>query len=299
MGPYHGWVISYDARTLRQTGVFNTSPDSTESGIWSSDTGPAADSEGNVYVVTGNGRFDAASGGRDYGDSVLKLQHGSNGIGVADYFTPSDEARLNAKDGDLGSGGAVWLRDARRLAVAGKEGTIYLLDSDRMGKYRPGNNGHAVSTAKLAGDVFGAGAFWNGKLYFLAERDVLKSFSAAGDRLNLMSQSADEFGGSGATPAISADGSKDGIVWVIERRGPGRMAILHAFDAEDLSRELYRSSENPGRDAAGEGLRFTIPTVAGGRVFVGTRGEVDAYGLLDGNILPDHRKRGKIHMGRQ
>jgi len=289
-GPYHGWVLTYDARTLRPTGVFNTSPDSSEGGIWASDTGPAADAEGNVYLATGNGRFDAASGGRDYGDSVLKLRVDRSGLALRDYFTPFNQARLNSSDDDLGSGGVVVLPDqpgAHRhlIVVAGKEGTIYLLDRDRLGKFHSGSDAHAVETVSLAGGVFGAPAYWNGKLYFLASGDVLKAFGFDRGQLTRspVSQATEKFGGPGATPAVSANGLENGIVWAIESRRwrtGDRQATLHAWDASDLRHELYTSDQDFARDAAGTALRFTIPAIADGHVYVGTKGEVDVYGLI-------------------
>ncbi len=144
VGPYHGWVMAYDAKTLRLQWVFNTSPDSAESGIWLSDTGPAADGAGNVYIVTGNGEFDArARGGRDYGDTALKLRLEGSRLIVADSFTPSDQEHLNSTDGDLGSGGPVLLPaegkgDAAGLVFGGKAGIAYMVSPRHMGG-RPGS----------------------------------------------------------------------------------------------------------------------------------------------------------------
>jgi hypothetical protein len=289
VGPYHGWVIAYDARTLQQAGVFNTSPDDEQSGIWAGDAGPAADADGNVFVATGNGTFDAASkGGRDYGDSVLRLTLTASGLTVADYFTPFDQARLNSADNDLGSGGPVLLPDQpgphpHLLVVGGKGGTIYVIDRDRMGKFQAADNSHAVQTLPAHDMIFGAAAYWNGHLYYLASNDVLRDYAVRDGQLSLAAQGSVHFIDPGATPTISANGTKDGIVWVIQTKGfqaPDRRSVLHAFEAANVAHELYNSGQNSDRDWAGRTLRFTIPTVANGRVYVGTKNEVDVFGLL-------------------
>lgn len=289
-GPYHGWVLTYDARTLRQTGVFNTSPESSESGIWAGDTGPAADASGNVYISTGNGFFDADQGGRNYGDSVLRLRLAKNGLTLADFFTPFNQEHLSNTDNDLGSGGVLIPPDQpgahpHLLIAAGKEGVIYLLDRDHMGRFHAGSNAHALQTVKLDGGVYSAPAYWSGRVYFLASHDVLRAFALESGRLSPRpaSRAAGSFHEPGATPSISSNGARDGIVWAIESQGwtPSEPATLHAWDATDLRRELYNSRENFSRDAAGSALRFTIPTIADGRVYVGAIGQVDVYGLLE------------------
>ncbi len=290
VGPYHGWVMAYDARTLSQTAVFNSSPDAEESGIWQSDNGAAADAEGNVFVATGNGRFDAASGGRDYGDSLLKLGLTGRGLVLRDYFTPYNEKALNSEDADLGSGGPVLLPDQpgshpRLALVGGKDGKLYVLDRDRLGKFNPAGNTGAVQVFSMLGGVYAAPAYWNGHVYVLATNDYLKDFALVRGQLSEapVAIGTRRFGNPGATPAISANGSRDGIVWLIETKawnGADRPAVLHAFDAADVSHEIYNSEQNSARDRAGLTLRFTIPTVVRGRVYVDAKGELDVYGLL-------------------
>jgi hypothetical protein len=289
--PYYGWVMAYDARTLKQTGVFNTSPEAGESGIWQANAGIAADSAGNVYAVTGNGQFTAASGGRDYGDSVLKLGLDKGVLGVRDYFTPFNQARLNSDDADLGSTGPVLLPDQpgphpHELVVAGKAGTLYLLDRDRMGQFHAGSDAHAVQTLSGIGKgVFGAPAYWNGHLYYFGTYDVLKDFTVENGRLSTAPahKGTFRFKDPGAIPVVSANGTKDGIVWLMLSKGwrdREKLGVLQAYDAGDVGRMLYSSSTNIERDGPGAVLRFTMPTVAGGRVFIGMRGAVYVYGLL-------------------
>ena len=176
VAPYHGWVMAYDAATLKQRGVFNVSPDAAEGGIWLGDTGPAADQAGNIYVPTGNGKFDAPAG-RDYGDSVLKLNLSGSKLVLADFFTPFNQRELNAEDNDIGSGGPILLPDQpgphpHLLVVAGKGGTLYLIDRDRMGRFNTGDDSHAVQTLRFRGEsYFGAPAYWNGHVFSLGSND--------------------------------------------------------------------------------------------------------------------------------
>jgi hypothetical protein len=283
-GPYHGWVLAYDAHKLGPSGVFNTSPASTESGIWQSDAGIASDRDGAVYAVTGNGKFDASRGGADYGDSVLKLVFHNGALTVRDYFTPFDQDRLNRRDIDLGSSGPVLLPDQsgphpHLLVAAGKAGLVYLIDRDSMGGFHSGSNSHAVQTLQLGTGAFGAPAFWNGHLYYANRQDALRDLALQNGRLVPLHQSAHLFAHPGAIPSVSANGAKDGIVWLIESKGPNRQGFdsdgfLHAYDAADVSHELYSAVLGPC-------VRFTMLTVAAGRVYIGARGRVDVYGLRD------------------
>jgi hypothetical protein len=278
--PYHGWVMAYDARTLRQTAVFNTSPDNDDSGIWQADMAPAVDADSNIFVVTGNGRFDAANGGRDYGDSVLRLHLNGEDLGVKDFYTPGNEKLLNDRDLDLGSGGPILLPEQagrRLLLIAGKDGRLHVIDRDRM------TGGVHVA---LPGGVYAAPAYFNGHVFILASNDVLKDFTF--DRSVLSDAPAasgqQKFANPGAGPVVSANGTRNGIVWLIETKvwndyNSSKVSILHAYDAANVSRELYNSEQNGERDRGGPTVRFTIPTVANGRVYVGARGQVDVYGL--------------------
>jgi len=290
VAPYHGWVMAYDAHTLAQTAVWNTSPDAEESGIWQSDTGPPADPDGNVFLATGNGRFDVADSlGRDYGDSVLKLALAKGTLQVRDFFTPYNQKGLNSEDLDIGSGGPLLLPDQpgphpHLLLVGGKQGVLYLIDRDHMGKFGPDNR-QAVQVLPLSTGIYSAAAYWNQHVYIFAADDVLKDFALQQGRLSQrpVSQGITRFIDPGATPTISANGSHSGVVWVLRSKGwcsPDTPAVLYAFDAANVAHQLYSSEENHQRDRAGLCLRFNIPTVANGRVYAGAKGEVDVYGLL-------------------
>jgi len=289
VGPYHGWVMAYGAHSLKQKAVFNASPDADDSGIWASDTGPAADSKGNLFLATGNGRFDAAKGGRDYGDSLLKLNGQS--LTLDDYFAPFNVDKLDAGDQDLGSGGTVLLPDQsgphpHLIVVAGKEGTIYLIDRDHMGHHQPNNDSQIVQAVPSpGGGVYGSMAYWNHNLYVVSNssKDALRQFAVHDGKLTLKVGSGSHFPAICATPTVSANGARDGVLWVLRSKAwdeGDRNAVLFAFDASDASRMLYDSEQNPSRDRAGLALRFNIPTIIDGHVYVGAKREVDVYGLL-------------------
>jgi hypothetical protein len=292
VGPYHGWIMAFDARTLAKRAVLNVTPNGRAGGIWQGDAGLAADEGGAIYVVTGNGTFDAGDGsaGRDYGDTVLRLALTARGFTVTDFFTPYDQRILEEQDGDLGSGGPLLLPDQpgahpHLLLVGGKGRGVYLLDRDRLGTFDPTGDHAAVQTMRAPGMVMGASAYWNGHVFTLWSRGVIQDFALANGRLSAapVARGTHVFTDPGATPTISANGTRDGIVWVIETRtwnGDDRPAVLHAYDAANVATELYSSESNARRDRAGTAVRFAIPTVADGRVYVGAKGEVDVYGLL-------------------
>ena len=284
--PYHGWVIAYDPETLAQKAVLNVNPDGSEAGIWLGDTGPAVDSEGNLYVPTGNGTFDATSGGRDYGDSVLKLDGSS--LAVRDYFTPFDQADILASDSDVGSSGPTLLPDQpgphrHLLLQPTKHSILYVIDRDQMGKFHADRDA-ILQRIQMPGAGLGAMAYWNGYAYFAAIGDYLRSYAVKNGQLIPSGSSVMKFVTSGATPSISADGNKNAIVWAIATKtwnGPdNKPAVLYAFDATKLGAPLYTSEQNSQRDRAAFATRFVIPVVVNGRVYFSARGEVEMYGLL-------------------
>lgn len=278
--------MAYDAHTLKQKAVFNSSPDGDDSGIWASDTGPGADESGNLFLATGNGRFDAGKGGRDYGDSLLKLT-GQN-LELSDYFAPFNVDKLDAEDNDLGSGGPVLLPPQpgphpHLVVIAGKGGTIYLIDRDHMGHYQPNEDGLAVQTIPSpGGGVFGSMAYWNHNLYVLSNssNDAIRQFSVHEGKLTLKAASGSRFLATAATPSVSANEARDGVLWVLRANDDGN-AVLYAFDAVDSSHLLYESEQNASRDRPGWALHFNIPIIMKGHVYVGAKHEVNVYGLLN------------------
>jgi hypothetical protein len=286
--PYHGWVMAYDPQTLGQRAVLNVTPDGSEAGIWLSDTGPAADAEGNVYVPTGNGTFNAASGGHDYGDTVLKLALQGSALAIRDYFTPHDQARISEADSDVGSSGPLLLPDQpgphpHLLLQPTKDSTIYVIDRDKMGKFQPDNDA-LVEMIRMPGGGYGAMSYWNGHVFFAASDDALRAYAVKNGQLTLSDSSTMKFANPGATPSVSADGNKNAVVWAVATKtwnGPdNKPSVLYAFDATRLSQPIYTSEQNSQRDRAALATRFVIPLVVNGRVYFGVRGEVEVYGLL-------------------
>lgn len=295
IAPYTGWIIGYDASTLAQSTVLNVAPGSGGAGpaIWMSGGGPAADSAGNIYLLTANGVFETTLDANgfpnrgDYGNSFLKLGTTSGKLTVTDYFTMSDEIAQSAKDQDLGSGGAMLLPDltdetgnVRHLAVgAGKDGRIYVVNRDSMGKFSPTANHIWQQIDNVLGSIFSTPAYFNGQVYFADVAGTLKSFKITNAKLSASatSQTSTHFPYPGSAPAISASGTANAIIWAHEN---GDAAVLHAYDATDLSHELYNSNQDTsGRDKLGAGNKFITPMITDGKVFVGTTNGVAVFGL--------------------
>jgi len=286
-GAYHGWLIGYRAADLQQAAIYNDSPNAFQSSLWMGGAAPAADAAGNIYVVSGNGPFDGDTDGIDLGDSFIKLAFGA-GLAITDYFTPYNQLSLNRADIDLGSSGPLLLpgeagsvAHPHLLVGAGKEGRIYLLDRDQMGHFHSGEDSQIVQSVPGAvGPVYGGAAYFNHTLYIAAAQDTLKAFTIAHGRLlsTPSSQSSQTWGGLGATPTVSANHSRNGIVWIVEQAYSG---TLHAYDAANLQNELYNSQMNPARDAMGSFVKFSAATVANGKVYVGTSNSLVVYGLLN------------------
>jgi hypothetical protein len=287
VNPYHGWVMAYDAATLSQKAALNVTPDGNEGGIWASDTGPGADGNGNVYIATGNGTFNVSTGGHDYGDSILKLALEGNSLIVRDFFTPYNQQKLSDADADLGSSGPTLLPDQpgphkHLLLQPTKGGSVYVVDRDNMGKFH-NDKDEIIQQIKMAGGAYGAMSYWNGHVFFACEDDQLRDYVIVNGELKLNGSSSTKFANPGATPSISANGTKDAIVWAIATKtwnGPDQPAVLYAYNASNISQPIYSSEQNSTRDRATNGTRFSIPAVFNGRVYFGVRGEVEVYGLL-------------------
>ncbi|HVS76102.1 MAG TPA: hypothetical protein VHE11_04150 [Steroidobacteraceae bacterium] len=292
--PYSGWIVGYSESTLAQTAVLNVAADSDAGpSVWMSGGGLAADSAGNIYLLTANGAFETTLDANgfpqygDYGNSFLKLSTAGGGLTVADYFTPANEVAESAADQDLGSGGAMVLPDltdssgaVRHLAVgAGKDGNLYVVNRDSMGRFSPsGNNIWQELDGVFPGGIFASPAWFNGTVYYGNRGGTLKAFTVTGAKLPSMpaSETLTQFPYPGTAPAVSANGTSNGIVWAVENSNP---AVLHAYDATDLTRELYNSDQAPGgRDHFGAGNKFITPAIADGMVFVGTTNGVAVFG---------------------
>lgn len=294
VNPYTGWVIAYDQSTLAQVSVLNIVPNGSEASFWNSGAGLAVDSAGNIYQLAANGTFDSTLNANgfpaqgDFGNAFLKLSMTNNKLAVTDYFALFNTASESNSDTDLGSGGAMVLPDltdatgtVRHLAVgAGKDGNIYVVDRDNMGKFNSNANNIYQQLTGAIGAEFGAPAFFNATIFYGGVSDKLKSFSVTNAKLssNPASQSSNTFPYPGTTPSISANGNTNGIVWAAEN---GSTAVLHAYDANNLANELYNSNQAAnGRDHFGTGNKFIVPTVANGKVYVGTTNGIGVFGLL-------------------
>jgi hypothetical protein len=310
--PWFGWVIgyAYSGGTFTQSAVLNVAPNSGDAGIWMSGGAPSVDSNGNLYVITGNGLFDATSTSapnNDYGDSFLQLKPGAGGLTVSSYFTPTNQSDDNMLDRDFGAGGAALVLNlgsgtpAHLVVGGGKDGTLYVLNGDSMGG---AGDGSAYQHFPVNAGIFATGAFWNSTLYLAPVGEPMQAytFDPASRKFNpaLAMQSGNSFMFPGATASISASGpGSNGIVWAINshnyctpQSGGCGPAQLYAYSATALGTQLWNST-SIGADAAGNAVKFTVPTIANGKVYVGTRGdnkgggttstskpgELDVYGL--------------------
>jgi hypothetical protein len=282
--PWHGWILGYSAQTLQQTAVFNTTPNGDKGGIWQSGGGLASDGT-YLYCMDGDGTFDANSGGSDYGMSALKLPT-SGTLTVLDYFTPYNEAGLSKQDLDLGSGGVLLLpkqsgKHPDEMIGADKTGSMFVLDRDNMGKFHSNSNDVVQQLQGAKRGYWSSPAYWQQTVYYSGRGDYLSMYSVSKGLLSSKPVStAPTRSASGSTPSASSNGQENGIVWAIEVTSLSKPAILHAYDATNVGDELYNSSQAGSRDTAGLANKFQVPTIANGKVYVGTQVELDVYGLL-------------------
>jgi len=292
--PYTGWIMGYSESTLAQTSVLNVTPNGNEGAIWMAGDGLAADASGNIYFLDANGDFDLTLDANgfpsdgDYGNAFMKLSTSGGQLAVADYFEMDNEAAENGSDTDLGSGGEMLLPDltdgsgnTRHLAVgAGKDGNLYVVNRDDMGKFS-GNNSNIYQelAGALPGGVWAMPAYFNNTVYYGSVGSPIQAFSIGNAKLSATAtaKTANSFGYPGATPSVSANGAGNGIVWAVENTNP---AVLHAYNAGTLN-ELYNSNQaSGGRDQFGGGNKFITPMIVNGKVFVGTTNGVAVFGLL-------------------
>jgi hypothetical protein len=310
-GQYHGWLMAYDAATLKQRAVFTPTPQhqSTDSaygpadfggggGMWQGGAIPSVDASGNIYIVASDGSFNANVGGQNYGDSVLKLRLNGNAFQMVDWFTPSDQACVDAADLEIGSGGMALLPSGNLGIVVSKEGRLFLLDTTSLGHYNAGGDSR-IPQEFLAGNkacydgvgpdhaegadwnrLYGNPSFWNGNVYLAPANAPLKQYKLSGNLLNSIpaAQSPTATALRGGNTVVSAQGNQNGIVWMYEKAADGT-AVLHAFDATNVSHELWNSRMNP-RDVMGTGISFGTPVVADGRVFTTYNRTLVIYGVL-------------------
>ncbi len=302
-GPYHGWLIAYDAATFTQTSLLITTPNGGLGGFWMAGAGVAGDSNGNIFIASGNGDFDTTHiPAQELGDTIMKLFNaGSSTLSLLDYFTPWNQGSLDGGDQDVGSGGVLLLPDqpgnvTHELVNGGKGGTLYLIDRDQMTTnnlhYCQGCSSDPQITQELIESarpnwLFSTTAYLNSGVYLCAAGDSLKLFPLSNGLLATAPSkvSGNTFGFPGATPAASANGNINGIIWAIDTSeygspGPGLgPAVLYAYRADTLA-TLWNSSQSGTRDTAGDAVKFAVPTIANGKVYIGTQTELDVYGTL-------------------
>jgi hypothetical protein len=296
--PYHGWLFAYNASTFAQQAVFVTTPNGGDGGFWMSGAGIAADASGNIFIANGNGTFDTKNiPATMFGNTILKLTLSGNTLSVLDYFTPYDQNNLNSGDVDLGSGGVLLLPDQpgnhpHLLVQVGKEGTIYLVDRDQMTT----NNQHYCSSGcsndpeivqelqSVLGGMWATPAYWNGNVYFWGQGDLLKQYTLSKGLLSTAPVSMAPQSGSaeGTTPAVSSNGTTNGILWAIRGAPNTNGAILYAFDATNVSNEFYNTMQAANnRDVpGGVYVKFTVPVITNGKVYAGAEGQLSVYGLM-------------------
>ena len=290
--PYTSWVMSYDANTLSQTSVLNLVPNGSEGGIWMAGTAPGADASGNIYFMVGNGDFGTTLNTSGFpanancGQCYVRLSS-SAPIKLLDFFTPSNTVSESNADTDFGSGGPLLLPDlldangiTRHLAVgSGKDAIIYVLDRDNMGKFNSTADNIYQQISGQIGGVWSKPSYFNNTVYYGAVGDHLKSFPIRSAKLSATpaTQSSNSFAYPGTTPSISANGTSNGIVWAVEN---GSTGVLHAYNATNLTSELYNSNQAPNSRDHFSDNKYVTPMVANGKVYVGTPNSVVVFGLL-------------------
>jgi hypothetical protein len=281
--PYHGFMFAFNASSLIKTAVWNVTATGSEGGIWMGAAGPAADRNGNIFVAVGNGAWDGVS---NFGQSVVKLDPG---LHVLDFFTPFDGPALNIGDHDLGSGGVLLVPDQsgafpHELVVCGKAEPIYVVNRDNMGRKNATDNSQIIQSVhnalggtsglQAADHCFTTATYFQQTLYFVANNDVIKAFSLNPATGTLSSTPTAEgsfvFAFPGAQPVVSSNGGSNGIVWAVDFSGN---SSLHAFDATNVSHEIYRSP------SIGQAAKWAVPTVVNGKVYIGTKTRLVVFGL--------------------
>ncbi len=291
--PYTGWIMGYNATTLKQTTVLNVTPNGNEGAIWGAGAGLSADGSGNLFFLDANGVFDTTlnSGGfpdsGDYGNAFIRLTT-KGGLAAADYFEMYNGVQESDSDTDLGSGGGILLpsmKDAsgtiwQLAAGAGKDSNLYVVNRTSMGKFNSSsNNIYQELVGALPGGIWSMPAFSNGRLYLGPVGQPLMEFQFKNARLltSAVAKTTNSFGYPGTTPSVSSNKGANAIVWASENTNP---AVLHAFNGATLV-ELYNTNQAAnGRDHFGAGNKFIIPMIANGKVYVGTTNGVGVFGLL-------------------
>lgn len=311
-GAYHGWMMAFDPASLQRVAIINFAPQYQSSdwasgpadhgggaSIWMGGAAPSVDDQGNIYAVAGDGSFNATTGGSNYGDSAMRITLDASGLHVADYYTPSNAQCLDNSDLEIGSGG-VAVVEARNVGLSiDKSGKLYVINLQSMGHYSATSD--APQVVQVGADqcqlgqgggyaegpdwqrLYGNPAYWNGNVYVAPSNTTLKQFQFAGAALGTtpLQQSATVFGNRGANLVVSSNAQQSGIVWAYSKSASTGRAELHAYDATNVSSELWNSTMNAGRDSMSGGYSFGTPVVFGGHVMAGNGTVVTVYGELN------------------
>jgi hypothetical protein len=295
MGPWHGWILAYNAATLQQTGAFCTSANGTGAGIWSAGEGMVADVTdpvnhpyGRLFVPTGNGSFNAATpytNAMSYGDTVIAFDLTNGALTVTDSFTPFNQDNLSSEDQDVASGGALILPDQTTgpkhlLIQVGKQGTIYVINRDNLGGFNASTDNVVEEVTGQTNGLWSTPTFFNNGIYMWGTNDDMKAFSFENGVLTNghFTSSNESAGYPGPTTVASSNGTTNGIIWTIEADTDPE--ILRAYDPTDLDNLLYASNQNAARDNPGPHVKFVVPTIANGKVYVASQTLLNVYGLL-------------------
>lgn len=314
-GVYHGWVMAYNPANLQQIAAYTTTPDHQDqdyafgpadfgggAAVWQGGAAPSVDSAGNIYIVGADGSFNADQGGRNFGDAVVKLKLNGNKFEVVDWFGVSNHPCVDPADMEIGSGGLALLPDVgggRSLGmVINKEGRLYLLDTNNLGKLATGDAqipqqfmvgvnecfaGLGPANAEGTGweRLYGNPSYWNGNIYLAPANSNIRQYAVQNGRINPtpVATGPSATGLRGGHTVVSANGTQNAIVWMYQKR-IGDQAVLHAYDATNVSRELWNSNINGARDGMGTGSSFGVPVVVNGRVLAAYGKAVAVYGKL-------------------
>ncbi len=282
--PAHGWLVGYDAKTLKQAQVFNFSPSGHLDGVWQSGAAPSVDTNGDLLLTTGNGTYDGNTGGPNWGETIMRFGTAGTDLVLKDWFTPSNFDHLNQLDLDLGSGGILLLPDQagpvpHEALVGGKAGLLYLVNRDNLGHFDPATD-HVLQTIQLPSGIYSTPTYFNGAVYIGVIGDGIRRFAIKADGTldtSSVTVTKETFNYPGTTTVVSSNGASNGIVWAIQVGVPGN---LRAYDAGDLSHLLYTTDTAVGRDGPGTTNKFTEPVVADGHVYVAGGGTLNVYGLF-------------------
>jgi hypothetical protein len=296
-GSYHGFLFGYDEKTLEQTAMFNSSPGGNGASIWQSGQAPAVDPAGNIYFITSNGSWNGVD---QFSESFVKLDAN---LKLLDWFTPTNHALLDEQDLDLNSGGATLIPGTKLVVGGGKQGVLYSLNTEQMGHL---GDEQAVQHFQATGSHLHSVVFWNSAakgpmIYMWGQQERLRAYRLQGEKFDdkpAMSRMELNEGHPGAMLSLSANGNRDGILWASihwtgDSMHESRPGILHAYNAADLSHELWNSHGNRKRDDCNNYSKMAPPTIANGKVYLasfGTEnvgsGQMCVYGLLPNGSPP-------------